>query len=59
MATYKITATRETYYEYEVEANSEEEAYLAAQDMELTEPDMEIYAYDWFPLDIKEVEEIA
>lgn len=58
MPTYKILAKRETLYEFEIEANSEEEASLIMDNLQMTE-DVENYAYDWYPLEIDEIEEIA
>lgn len=57
MPLYTITATRETYYEFEVEANSEAEAIEEVNRIELNE-NVEDYAYDWYPLEITDVSEI-
>jgi hypothetical protein len=57
MPKYKILAKRETLYEFEVEAGSEEEAVLIMDDIQLTE-DVENYAYDWYPIEVDEIEEI-
>ena len=56
MTTYKVLASRETYYEFEIEADSEEQANNIVKDIELTE-DIEKYAYDWYPLEIDEIAE--
>jgi hypothetical protein len=57
MPLYTITATRETQYEFEIEADSEGEAIAEVNRIELAE-DVEEYAYDWYPLEITNVEEI-
>jgi hypothetical protein len=54
---YKILAKRETLYEFEIEANSEDEAILIMDNIQLTE-DVENYAYDWYPIEVDEIEEI-
>jgi hypothetical protein len=51
VTTYKVLASREVYYEFEIEADSEEQASNIVQDIELTE-DIEKYAYDWYPLEV-------
>ena len=56
MPLYKITATKETYYEFEIEAESEVQAIEEVNRIELTE-DVEEYAYDWYPLEITDIEE--
>jgi len=56
MPLYKITATRETHYEFEIEADSENEALTEMERIELSE-NVEDYAYDWYPLEVTEVEE--
>lgn len=61
MPLYTITATRETYYEFNIEAESEGEAIAEVNKIELS-PEIETYAYDWLPLEITDVtgeEEIA
>lgn len=55
MPTYTIIARRETYYEIPIEANSEQEAIDEMNRREIAE-DIEEYAYDWFPLEITEIE---
>lgn len=57
MATFYITATRETHYSFEVEADTEEEAIAEMNRIELNE-DVEDYAYDWYPLEVTEIEEL-
>ena len=57
MTLYKILAKRETLYEFEIEANSEDEAILIMDNIQLTE-DVENYAYDWYPIEVDEIEEI-
>ena len=56
MPLYTITATRETYYEFEIEAGSEGEAIAEVNRIELNE-NVEDYAYDWLPLEIIDVTE--
>lgn len=56
MPTYTITATRETIYEFEIEAETMEEAEDQVRQIELTD-EVENYAYDWYPLDITSIEE--
>jgi len=56
MPLYRITATRETHYEFDIEAKSEAEAIEEMNRRELSE-DVEEYAYDWFPLEITDIEE--
>ena len=56
MPKYTINATRETYFEFEIEAESEEAAIAEVHRIELEE-DVESYAYDWFPLEVTDVEE--
>jgi hypothetical protein len=57
MTTYKILASRETYYEFEIEADSEQEALEVIEQIEINE-DVEKYAYDWYPLEVFDTEEI-
>ena len=56
MPLYTIIAKRETIYEFNFEADSEEEAIQEVNRIELTE-DVEEYAYDWYPLEITEINE--
>jgi hypothetical protein len=56
MTLYTITAKRETNYEFEIEADTPEEAIAEMQRIELEE-DVESYAYDWYPLEIEVIEE--
>ena len=56
MTLYTIIATRETQYEFSIEANSEAEAIAEVNRIELEE-DIETYAYDWYPLEISDIEE--
>jgi len=57
MPRYTVTATRETYYEFEVEAADEMEAEDQVRQLEL-EDDIESYAVDWYPIETMDVEEI-
>ena len=56
MPLYRITATRETHYEFDIEGKSEAEAIEEMLQIELTK-NVEQYAYDWFPLEITDIEE--
>lgn len=56
MPKYIIIAKRETLYEFQIEADSEEEAIEEMNRIELNE-DVEEYAYDWYPLEIDEIDE--
>lgn len=56
MPKYTVTATRETYYEFELEATDELDAEDQVRQLEL-EGEVENYAYDWYPLEVESVEE--
>jgi hypothetical protein len=56
MPKYVIIAKRETLYEFQIEAESENEAIAEMERIELKE-DVEEYAYDWYPLEIDEINE--
>ena len=56
MSLYRITATRETRYEFDIEAETEQEALDEMNRIELSE-NVEDYAYDWYPLEVTEIEE--
>ena len=56
MPLYRITATRETHYEFDIEAETEQEALDEMNRIELSE-NVEDYAYDWYPLEVTEIEE--
>lgn len=56
MPMYKITAKRETYYDFEIEADSEKEALDEVERIELNE-NVEDYAIDEYPLELLEIEE--
>ena len=56
MPLYTIIAKRETIYEFNFEAEDEASAIAEINRIELTE-DVEDYAYDWFPLQVTEIEE--
>lgn len=56
MPLYTITASREIYYEFNIEADSEAEAIQEMNRIELSE-NAEDYAYDWFPLEVTEINE--
>jgi hypothetical protein len=57
MPRYTVTATRETYYEFEVEAIDEADAEDQVSQLEL-EGDIEEYAVDWYPIQTMDVEEV-
>ena len=57
MTKYKIMATRETYYEFEIEADTQNQAIEIMENIE-TQGDVENYAYDWYPLEVTEIEEV-
>ena len=56
MTLYTIIATREVQYEFNIEADTEAEAIEEVQRIELSD-DVESYAFDWYPLEITEIEE--
>ena len=56
MTTYRIIAKRETWYEFPIEANSEQEAIEKMNNIEIVAHSEE-YAYDWFPLEVQEIQE--
>lgn len=56
MTLYTIIASRETIYEFNIEADSEAEAIEEMNRIELNE-DVEEYAFDWYPLEITEINE--
>ena len=57
MTKYMINAYRETYYSFEVEADSVDNAIEQMKVIELTE-NVEDYAYDWYPLEVDEINEL-
>lgn len=56
MPLYTIIATREVQYEFNIEAEDEASAIEEVNRIELNE-DVEEYAYDWYPLEITEINE--
>ena len=56
MPLYTIIAKRETLYEFNFEAEDEESAIAEMNRIELSE-DVEEYAYDWYPLEVEEINE--
>ena len=56
MPLYTIIATRETQYEFNIEADDESSAIEEVKRIEINE-DVEEYAYDWYPLEITEINE--
>ena len=57
MPLYTIIAKRETHYEFNIQAESEE-ALDEINRIDISE-DSEEYAYDWYPLEITGIEEGA
>ena len=55
MPYYNITAKRETIYEFEIEADTEDEAIAQIESLQLTD-EVEQYAIDWYPLEIDFIE---
>ena len=51
MPKFKLLASREIFYEFEVESDSPENAELLVNEISNKE-DIEKYAYDWAPLEI-------
>mgnify|MGYP000014554649 CR=1 FL=1 len=56
MPKYIITASREIFYEFEIEAESEGPAITEVKRIESDE-NFESYAYEWSPLEIIDVTE--
>jgi len=56
MPLFDITATRETVYQFAIEADTEAQALEELERIE-REEDVEEYAYDWYPLEVTDVEE--
>jgi hypothetical protein len=56
MTLYTIIASRETIYEFNIEAEDEASAIEEMNRIELNE-DVEEYAFDWYPLEITEINE--
>ena len=56
MPHYTVIASREVHYEFSIEAEDEASAIEEINRIELNE-DVEEYAYDWYPLEITEIEE--
>jgi len=54
---YMINAYREIYYSFEVEADSVDNAIEQMRTIELTD-NVEDYAYDWYPLEVDEINEL-
>ena len=51
MPKFKLLASREIFYEFEVDSDSSENAEILVKEIALNE-DIEKYAYDWAPLEI-------
>ena len=51
MSLYTITASREVFYEFQIEAESEGEAIAEFRNIEVSK-NVEDYAYDWSPLEV-------
>ena len=56
MPLYTIIATRKTVYEFNFEAEDEASAIAEMNRIEAYE-DIEEYAYDWYPLEVEEINE--
>jgi hypothetical protein len=56
MPLYNITATKKTLYEFNIQANSKEEALDEINRIDMVS-DIEEYACDWYPLEITDIEE--
>lgn len=56
MPTYNITAKRETHYEFDIEADTEQEALDEIKRIDSAE-NVEEYAYEWGPIEITEINE--
>jgi len=56
MPLYTIIASRETIYEFNINADDEAQAIEEMNRIELNE-DVEEYAYDWYPLEVTEINE--
>jgi hypothetical protein len=56
MPLYTIIATREVQYEFNINADDEASAIEEINRIELNE-DVEEYAYDWYPLEVTEINE--
>ena len=56
MPKYNIIASRKTYYEFSIEADTEAQALEEMNRIELSE-NAEDYAYDWYPLEVDEIGE--
>jgi len=56
MPLYTIIAKREVQYEFNIEAEDEASAIEEINRIELNE-DVEEYAYDWYPLEVTEINE--
>jgi phosphoribosylformylglycinamidine (FGAM) synthase PurS component len=48
---FKLLASREIFYEFEVDSDSSENAEILVKEIALNE-NIEKYAYDWAPLEI-------
>ncbi len=57
MSKFIILAKRETLYEFQIEAETENEALDEMERIESAE-DVEDYAYQWFPLEVSEIQEV-
>ena len=56
MPTFKITAKREIHYDFNIEADTQQDALDEINRIETAE-DVEEYAYQWNPMEILEIEE--
>ncbi len=51
MPKFKILASREVFYEFEIEAESKERSEEILKEIAVEE-ELEKYAYDWAPLEV-------
>lgn len=58
MPKFKILASREIYYEFEVESDSSENAELLVNELSINE-DISKYAYDSAPIEVFDNEKFA
>jgi hypothetical protein len=56
MPLYTVIATREVHYEFNIDAEDEASAIEEINRIELNE-DVEEYSYDWYPLEVTEINE--
>jgi hypothetical protein len=57
MPKYKILASREVFYEFEIEADSKEAAEENLKEL-VQKEQMDKFAYDWAPLEVFDNEKV-